>query len=470
MRGVEQILVFQAIAQIQVIALPCCQFIERSNHQVGTTATDLHRHRFVAVLAEQLHLFHSFVVYRLVEYHDDIVARFYLDLVMLRERPGCLKRIAIELLELKVHVGTHTQRKVRADFGGTAKHVQFQGSKHLEGQRTISHIHYTDRLDMHQVLVYRGIAPRLFRMHGKVKIHIDKHRRIIVIGLETLGPIGVGYQIAGHVGHKGANDVAGKHGRSHLATQLDRINTGNAQLLAGTGNHGHRVHMHIRSAHPAFQYQRHGIHLGHTQCFGNQVELVKRQPVQARGLRVARIPLGRLRFHQLLDGRIEIDHVILGQRGRQLIGHCLQHVFVKIFQTLQGECVGVAADQVLFGVQGDVVALIENPDIHQFPGLLMLQLDRVTVTDGGLHQRLGEGDAHRREIHERETLFCNRLRQIGPGILLVDSQYLGNPVGQRVVLAGAKRNQRAVLIIQVDDAGGDLRGYPQPILFTGAQT
>ena len=187
-------------------------------------------------------------------------------------------------------------------------------------------------------------------------------------------------------------------------------------------------------------------------------------------MRVARVPQGRLGFHQLLDGRVEIDHVILGQRGRQLIGHCLQNVFIKIFQTLQGECVGVAADQVLFGVQGDVVALIENPHIHQFPGLLMLQLDRVTVTDGGLHQRLGEGDAHRREIHERETLFCNRLRQIGPGIFLVDGQHLGNLIRQRVVLAGAKRNQRAVLIIQVDDAGGDLRRHPQPVLFTGAQT
>ena len=117
-------------------------------------------------------------------------------------------------------------------------------------------------------------------MHGQIKIHVHKHRRIIIIGLEPLGAIGVGHQITGHIGHKSADDVAGKHGSAHLATQLDRINTGNAQLLAGSGDHGHRVHMHVRTAHPALQYQRHGIYLGHTQCLGNQVELVKRQPVQ----------------------------------------------------------------------------------------------------------------------------------------------------------------------------------------------
>ena len=154
MRRIKQVLIFQAIAKIQVIALPCCQFIERSNHQVGATATDLHRHRFAAVLTEQFHLLHSFVMHWLVEHHNDVVARLHLGLIMFRERSGCLKRIAIELLELEVHVCTDAKCKVRADFGSSAENIQFQGSEYLEGQRAILHIHHANRLDVHQVLVH----------------------------------------------------------------------------------------------------------------------------------------------------------------------------------------------------------------------------------------------------------------------------------------------------------------------------
>ena len=309
---------------------------------------------------------------------------------------------------------------------------------------------------MHQVLVHRCIASRFHRMHGEIEIHVDIHRRKIVIGLKALRPIGIGGQIAGHVSDKGADQVTGEHGRAYFTAQQDRVNTGNAQLLPGTGHHRYRFHILIRAPHPAFQHQRHGIHLGDPQRLGFQVELVERQPMQARGLRIPRISQCRLGLHQLLDRRVAVRHIIFGQPGRQRIGDRFQQVLIKIFQAIQCQRVGIPADRVFLRIKGDVMAFTENPHIHQFTGLLMFQLDRIAVAHGGLHQWFGKGDAYRRKIHERKTCRAFRVGQIGLGVFLINDQHLRRLVRHRIVLASAEGDQRTVLL-QVHHPRGNLR-------------
>ena len=137
------------------------------------------------------------------------------------------------------------------------------------------------------------------------------HWRKIIVGLKTFRTIRIGRQKTGNICDEGANDVARKHGRAYLTSQHDRINTGNAELLPCPGNHRYGLHVLVRAAHPAFQHQRTGIHLGYPQRLSDQIELIQWQTMKPGHFRLARIAQRGLGFHQLFDWGIQIRYIIL---------------------------------------------------------------------------------------------------------------------------------------------------------------